>query len=212
MGTRKTYREYWKRMLNYDYEKEYNIYKYLCGGMRHKWQEKKIAEERRFKTYSDWKEYVMTCYKTSDLNELKEFYRYLKRGRRIEKSAKGIPNGIILPLCVAAVTTIVTDASWRKIFGDSLEVIHSLVDTYGWSLIVGIILGIIFIVCIILVVLVIFVPIFFLITKMFNTAISEGEIEAFYEDYIEIIDEVIAQKETVIKKNETQKKLEILSK
>ena len=207
MGKRKTYREYWKRMLNYDYGKEYNIYKYLCGGMRHKWQEKKIAEERRFKTYSDWKEYVMTCYKTNNLNELKEFYRYLKRGRRIEKSAKGIPNGIILPLCVALITTIATDASWRNMFGESLEVIRSFVDMHGMNLIVGIIsiiLGIIPIVCIILVVLVILVPIFFLITKMFNTAISEGEIEAFYEDYMEIIDEVIAQKETVIKKNETQ--------
>ncbi|MDE5803676.1 MAG: hypothetical protein K2I22_12240 [Lachnospiraceae bacterium] len=206
MGKRKTYREYWKRMLNYDYENEYNIYKYLCGGMRHKWQEKKIAEERRFKTYSDWKEYVMTCYKTSDLNELKEFNRYLKRGRRIEKSAKGIPNGIILPLCVALITTIATDASWRNIFGESLEVIRSFIDMYGISLIAGIISiigGIIFIVCIILIVLVILVPIFFLIMKVLNTAISEGEIEAFYEDYIEIIDEVIAQKETASKKNET---------
>lgn len=198
MGKRKTYREYWKRMLNYDYGKEYNIYKYLCGGMRHKWQEKKIAEERRFKTYSDWKEYVMACYKTSDLNELKEFYRYLKRGRRIEKSARGIPNGIILPLSVALITTIATDASWRNIFSESLKVIRSFVDMYGMSLIAGIISivgGIIFLVCIILVVLVILVPIFFLIMKVLKTAISEGEIEAFYEDYIEIVDEVIAQKE-----------------
>lgn len=200
MGKRKRYREYWKERLNYDYNKEYDIYKYLCGGMRHKWQEKKIPKEKRFEAYTAWKEHVIACYETKDLDKLKEFRRYLNRCSRMEKSTKGMPNNIMLPLCISLITTIVTDASWENMFGESLNVIGNFAETYGMSLKVGIlsIIGvIIFIVCVILVVLTIFIPIFFLIMKVFITAISEGETESFYEDYIEIMDEVITQKEAL---------------
>ena len=98
MGKRKRYREYWKERFNYDYDEEYNIYKYLCGGMRHKWQEKKVPKERRFEAYSDWKGYVITCYETRDLDKLKEFRRYLNKCSRAEKSTKGMSNALCLPL------------------------------------------------------------------------------------------------------------------
>lgn len=208
MEKRKRYREYWKKRLNYDYEKEYNIYKYLCGGMRRKWQEKRIPKERRFEAYSTWKEYVISRYETSELDKLKEFHKYLNSCSRIEKSVKGIINAFLLPLCVAFITTILTNSGWTKIFSAIQEIMSNIIEEYGENpeiIILSIVVETILIVLLVVVVaLLIFVPSRFIMKDILKTAISEGEIEAFYEDYIEIIDEVIAQKETEIKKSKTQ--------
>ena len=50
----------------------------------------------------------------------------------------------------------------------------------------------------VLLLLIVLLPMFFMMINILKTAISEGETESFYEDYIEIINEVIAQKETAI--------------
>ena len=204
MGKKKRYREYWKKRLNYDYEKEYNIYKYLCGGMRHKRQEKKIPKERRFEAYSTWKEYVISCYETRDLEKLKEFRRYLNRCRRAEKSTKGTLNALILPLYSAFTTQVLVKIEWADISNVN-EVFANNMIGYGWDVeTIMSILAIIWIAIVVVLGLLILTPMFFMVMNIVRTAISEGEIEAFYEDYIEIIDEVIAQKETASKKNETQ--------
>lgn len=200
MGKRKRYREYWKERLNYDYNKEYNIYKYLCGGMRHKWQEKKVPKEKRFETYSAWKEHVIACYETRDLDKLKEFRRYLNRCRRVEKSTKGMPNALILPLYSAFATQILTKIDWTVMLDASKKFADDMIE-YGWD--VEIIMSILFIMWLVIVIvfgLLIFIPIVVMIINILKAAIMEGETESFYEDYIEIMDEVITQKEALSEK------------
>lgn len=194
MRKRKRYCEYWKKRLNYDYKEEYSIYKYLCGGMKHKRQEKKISEDRRFEAYSAWKEYVITCYETADLEKLKEFHKYLNMCSRVEKSEKGMSNTLFLPLYSAFATLLLTKIDWTDMVTVSKEFADKMIE-YGWDL--GGIMSVLFAIWISIVIvfgLLILVPIFFMVLQMLKAAISEGEIEVFYNDYMEIINEVIRQK------------------
>ena len=142
----------------------------------------------------------MACYENSNLNELKEFYRYLNKCRRVEKSAKGMINIFSMPLYTAFITIALTSIKSEDMINTSQKIIDNMVN-YGWDaekIITVFVLICIFIGSFILFLMI--VPMFIMVKSMFKTTISEGETENFYKDYMENIKDVIVQKELMITK------------
>lgn len=97
-------------VYNFDYEKEFSIYRKACGKKlsRH---EIRMIGDKIFCRYSDWSTYVENKYQDVTIDSLYEFKRFLNHKMRISKNYSGAYGAIISPfmfMFLGALSTMVT--------------------------------------------------------------------------------------------------------
>lgn len=191
---RKDYKNFWKQVLDYDFDKEFNIYKYVCGNLK---KSIKIPINEQFTTYSAWEGYVRKRYEIKDLHTLKEFSHYLKLGKRKENSIHGIGNAIVIPLLISGIGSVSFAQSTNAKSSDAWE--QFSINYQDASFRFGNKLAVVLIILAIAIVIICFILILSLmgvfIYKILQSALSEGLEQDFYEDYMAIIDSIIKEKE-----------------
>lgn len=184
------YGSYWERMLGYNYSREFAIYNFLCGQELKKKELMKIPIDKKFKTYSAWECYVKSLYQNGPLSELGEFIKYLNFRKRIDSASSILTHNLLIPLMITLLSVWVmpalNDIPQNGVKIDNLG-LSSLVMEIGVSLFIfllqfGFVIGSI-------------VGIVLMISKaVFNSK----QVEVFYEDYMKIINDIIADKKNCI--------------
>lgn len=151
----------------FDEGRELDIYRYLCGG-------KKKISDCLFKRYNDWKNYITNKYKNYKAQQLTEFSRFLNLQIRKSKVLNPIIIMYFSPIISYYITYLISN------WGD--KVTQKQADSMNSQLAAGvsIVLG----VCVL-------VGVVFVAYKIYSQESMKNE---FYEDYKEIIDEIIEKK------------------
>lgn len=168
-----------KHNFDFDYEKEQLIYDYLYL------RELKTKEEKRLKkyniikndtkkisytTYKEWAEYVKSKYSVYSKDSLNEFIRFLKHRKRINNSYYNLIMAYALPILVTICINY-----FSEFFNESYNIFTNLL------------------ICII---------ILFYFFKNITLKVKEltdgADLQkGLYEDYIEIIEEIINEKNEI---------------
>lgn len=81
---------------NFDDDKEFAIYKYVCK-LKINRKEKKLVKGFEFSTYDEWKEYVIEKYSHVSLKSLNDFHRNLRHKQKMAEAFPGAYTGILIP-------------------------------------------------------------------------------------------------------------------
>lgn len=155
--------------FDFKLELEIKIYKYL-------WYKKAKGLEKkyRFESYNKWKNYITNKYSGFSIERLQEFDRWLNQKIRLRK-----PNHEYSKACITALIscffTILLDTYSSTI--EAVEQMSIAVRMGG----------------IVIVLIVIFCAVLFVTDKLYCFWFDDDVTIALYEDYKEIIDEMIAQ-------------------
>ena len=170
-----------KENFNFDYNKELDAYKYLCGKRMVKRRYKALQENLKFSSYREWSEYIMERYKDYSVDSLSEFSRFLNQGLRNTKPNQKVREMIVPILLTAFFTSVFNQLLTRSAV--EFDVKTSSVIT------------IIVAICLVAVAIVVITFLVMLVTYETITPIWEQEtIRCFLEDYKEIIDQIIQEK------------------
>lgn len=154
-----------KKDFLFDNKREWYIYRFLCDGKLKRREKKKISGIL-FERYNDWKDYVINKYQNYESHQLIEFSRFLNHQIRESKS--------FTPIIIMYFSPVV--AFYISLLGDKLlNVNYTKQNTF--AICIGII------VCLALIIMV-----------AYNMYSEENMKNGFYEDYKEIIDELIERK------------------
>lgn len=158
-----------KDSYNFDYSEEKDKYCYLCG-VNSKKLIRKIKDDDKIKTYSEWKQTILSKYEKNSIEELQEFSRYLNQRIRILEPIKDYKS-----IVISVYTAIVVTGMYNLIMEIQQLNLNSRV-------IIGLTL------------LPLLVIIIFL--RWIINYISDANIKrSLFVDYKEIIDEMIKDKE-----------------
>lgn len=165
---------------NFDFYKEYAIYKYLCGEWLTKRQRKYLNETNSFIFYSQWEDYVRQKYMDLDVFTLKEFCRYLQHGKRMVEPHNEYWRTTFAAIigCFFAINfkEVLTDISWIN------EKTKNIIRVEIFP---------VFLIMLCIVILIIMV----LEVLMYYKKVLSGNLERyFYEDYECIIKDILAEK------------------
>lgn len=164
-----------KRTLNYigenfyhfNYGKEKLIYKYVCYERLKKKELKKINSNQKFDSYLQWKLYICNKYKDYPKNKLLNFSRYLNQRVKRAKPFKEYTS-IFITACLSCLITELVDTLIKT---------EDLSDYPLWSKIF----------CL----LIVFISMFYIIYEMIKSMSDNNFKENFFNDYKEIIDEML---------------------
>lgn len=149
----------------FDNKREWYIYCFLCDGKLKRREKRKISG-LLFERYNDWKDYITNKYQNYDSHQLIEFSRFLNHQIRESKS--------FTPIIIMYFSPVI--AYYISFWGDKLNESYTIGD-----------------------ILVKFISIIgclaFLIAVAYKTYSEESMKNGFYEDYKEIIDELIERKD-----------------
>lgn len=98
--TKRNLKSIGKQNFNFDYDLEENIYFNLCAYPL-KFRHKNLSSNLQFKSYHQWKQYIVEKYNKYDRIGLIEFEKYLNQLVRLEKPIKEYWNIIITALLSA---------------------------------------------------------------------------------------------------------------
>ncbi len=190
-------KEYWKNAIGFDIKKEFLIYQFLCGKLRWAREVKKIDEEKRFTEYKSWRKYVEGNLTECDTDRLMEFYHFLKL-REIECNIDiGMDTSLWLPVMVTLFAGIMvqcilmmSEAGTSIDFGFIQELMQKGLSGILWACI-GLIVILFFIV--IILAFVTLMPLVLLYTVV-KPHIKSKYMIAFWRDYLEITEAVMAEK------------------
>lgn len=173
---KRKYATYWKETAGFDCQKELHIYKFLCGRrMRHK-PEVKYCFTRK----EDWKKYVYSQYADRSVEQLQNFLFYLEQAKRDVKDEQIINLNYMLPIFAALITgSYISCVIEQAIRMKDIEIIVNPNVLMTGS---------------ILFIFVVFPTVFNGIKSVWDSSNKQY----FYEDYMEIIVEII-QKKTDVK-------------
>lgn len=182
-----SYSSYWERMLGYNYDTEFAIYNFLCDRKIKRKDWKKVPTNKRFNTYFAWENHVKSLYCNAPVNELQEFYKYLNNKNRSNYNTNILNNNMFIPMMITILSVWVMPImfeitkNYDRINNLGLrstfvkEVIFFLILMAQIYFVTGCILWI-----------VIFVS---------KAVVNAKQEEAYYEDYMKVINEIIVQKE-----------------
>ena len=175
------YRTYWERMLGYNYNREFTIYNFLCGQEIKGKELKKIPADKKFRTYSAWEDYVKSLYQNGPLSELGEFIKYLNFRKRMDSVSNMLTHNLLIPLMIMLLSVWVVPVLYN------IPQSCPKIDNFGISLLIlllqfGLVIGSI-------------VLIMIMVSK---AVLNSKQVGVFYEDYMKIIDRIIADKNNCI--------------
>ena len=152
---------------------EYKTYKYLCG--ERIWL--RICKKKRvrhlFERYIDWGNYVTTKYEIYNKESLKEFIKYLTHRKRI--------NGHVIDVCAKVLSALITVVFTYGIWNNIRDINFLTKD------VISIIAGVIMLV-------IMFILLLKTILVVHSLLLKPTLKKHFYEDYIEIIEQIIETK------------------
>lgn len=198
MKARDKYCVYWEERIGYNFKKEFDIYKYLCGNMKRKSQLRKIDDEMRFETYSAWERYVKSRFVGQNPDRLMEFSKFLNMHRRKEKTVDAISLNFFLPFYIAIMAGIfvpdIMKMDWAVLGKFAIEIVNIFMLAQRWVEKVFVILVMVVLVLLIMVFMIIigFMIIGPLI-PMFKDIFRSGLVFGFYDDYIKIVESTIKE-------------------
>lgn len=203
---------YWKNKHNIDLEYEKIIYQHLCGTIS-KRKLKRLTYEHKFSSYEAWKLYIRKKY--FNLDNLKDFYRYLNLKRRRKNNFKEFYALLIIPILVFILGELLFDFSFgfdKLNLGESIRSI-TLKISLSFELIHLIAIFIVTFLIVIIFILFVLLSIY----KPISEYLKADEENYFFEDYMEIIKELLEERmnsdniqddiliDTVIKKKGSHK-------
>lgn len=170
---------WWKKKqdyvpYNFDEEKEFAIYKHVCG-KKIKSREKKRIEGYSFGTYDEWKAYVIEKYTHVSLKSLYDVKRFLKRRKKSGNTMLEAYKSLLVPWIIALLTFML-----------SQNMDLTKIDEYG------LIAKVIFITFCCGGMVVFATIVFNYLIKNFAT---QNLVNLMYYDYAEIIKEMIGKRE-----------------
>lgn len=189
---------HWKETMGFDIEKEFEIYQYLCGTLKSKRKINKIDEQKQFRKYKLWKNYVEETLQKCNGDQLEEFYHFLKLNEMECEMDGGMNTSFLLPFSIAFVSgglaqyiyTICDESgSWLD-----MSYIHQLMSIGLFGIIfavLGIIVVLFFIVFVILLFALLPMFLFLYISKQYA---RNKYMAYFWRDYIEIVEAAIKRK------------------
>lgn len=174
-----------KTQFNFDIQLERGIYSYLYGIRASKNSKKFLDEQFKFCFYSDWKKYIQNKYKNYDCEKLNNFRKYLCQKIRNEKPAfeywkMSIP--VLMSVIISQLTEMI-----RNILNIRYSTTSFFIVATWLSVIIVMILPVIYIV-------------YSLIAVLWDSNADKD----LLEDYIEVIDILIDEKQK--RKNENRKR------
>lgn len=173
MHMRKKINQLGKKYYDFDYKKEKYIYMYLWRKHLSKNKLNKIESKYKFDKYSQWKQYIHDKYnRDSDdsLDEFRHFLNQMLRNNRPEFKIWNIAGTVLITLVVNSLYNYLMLAGKLEI--KNIGTVIGLAIAY-----------------IIIVVIMVFV--INTILKQFDNSTIQ---ESFYQDYIEIIDDMIEKR------------------
>lgn len=187
-----------EKIHNFNSDMEFCIYKDLCTSKDPKKSDMKKMEGIRFKTYDEWNTYIRKKYADAPLKGLREFKRFLNGRRR----ALGVINNwwyiFLVPFIILVLGTYIMDSLkeislFQKLdFGTAWQTFPQFNGLEKMLFLLLVLVGVILAAS---PALVIIFGMFVFIWKMLSTSMENEQEAAFYDDYMEIIDEMIEDKE-----------------
>ncbi len=180
---------------NMDMEDEYKfnisvemaIYKDVCGKRLKREEKKLICDKNKCKSYNQWKDYVRKKYNCYRKKQLINFYRYLKQKSRNEGQMKK-GSELFFPVMLTIFITETYTKIIETINQDEFKKLFESCEKNTWSMVMAFTL--------ILLVLIAFIIVFVIILYMFIAEVLDSSKKKdFYEDYQEIIGEMIDELE-----------------
>lgn len=165
---KRKYATYWKETAGFDCQKELQIYKFLCGRRMRQRPEIKYCFTRK----EDWKKYVYSQYADRNVEQLQNFLFYLEQAKRDVKDEEKITVNYMLPISAALIAGCLVPAGieWMN----PSEDIESVLLVVGLVLLILWILGVIY--------------------NAIKSVFDNSDKKYFYNDYMEIITEIIQKK------------------
>lgn len=171
---KKSFDEMGKRWYDFDSQLEKAIYSHLCWTRVKRKISRKLTEDLKFHSYQQWKCYIYDKYQAYDKEKLDEFSRYLNQNIRNTKPS--------LKYWAIMATALITIAFTSLI--DRIINIKLSADIPIWGMIILVLVGEIFFI------LLLFSVIIQTMYPIFDNSADEN----LYEDYKEIIDEIMRTK------------------
>lgn len=172
--------------FRFDYKEEKAIYKFQAGLKLN--TDEEVRLENQYNTYADWKNYIKRKYKELDAFTLKEFRRHLIQRKRNKKTGGNISAIFSSALISSLITYFI------GLLIDVQQLANN--DASFYIKCIGI-----FAVEIILVIAVAFV-----LYKIIDSFYHDNEETIFIDDYIEILEKMIEQKEKAEYRKKKKKK------
>ncbi len=188
--------DYWNEEI--DFDKEFIIYQWLCNSLP-KRKKKKLKDEFKFGSYATWKTHIMEHCKKYEYVQLIELSRYLNLEIRNSVRFNSIMALIFIPFLITIISSVVFQQLNKNMpYVDIAKILNhlpfsTLIDKMFYIIITMLLLLLLGL--IVFVVPMIFVLIIFYIAKV-NSILELKKI--FYEDYKEIIDNMIKERGTKI--------------
>ncbi|MBQ7944060.1 MAG: hypothetical protein IJ326_08375 [Lachnospiraceae bacterium] len=163
------------KVFDFDFQKEKDIYDYLCFGKVKRKRKKYLNENTKFYYYRDWKLYVLNKYINYEEEKLMEFSRYLNLLIRKIKPGKAYWN-ISISVYLTLILTETLD--WIK------EIQNTMAEPVSIEIYIAVsIIG-----------LGAFAFVFYMIYSLVTPIWKDSNTENFLKDYKEIIDEMMKEK------------------
>lgn len=170
-------RQYWKDKIGFDSKEELLIYQYLCGNIRKK-DAKRLDESKKFQEYKTWRQHVEEILNECDIDELEEFFHFVKSNSRICDNDMGMHVYLALPLSSSIVGGAfmprLLDLAWDKN-------IQLQQYTFGESVAL-------FAISVLAICIIFLAILWFLMFFLKGYINSKNEI-VFWEDYLEIVED-----------------------
>lgn len=181
------YKEYWEDKIGYDYETEIAIYAYVCRSSKSlSKKQQEVDDSYQFDSYNEWKFHVVRSISNKQV-DLKEFKRYLVNRKRTSNSSLDLLNVLLIPIVVYLLGELLM-GGYKVFTSMSMTPINFEGATMQLNILINFLVALflIMIPCVILSISL------WKILKMVITTYSNSTIEkSFYEDYIEIVNRVI---------------------
>ncbi|MDD3251941.1 MAG: hypothetical protein PHV18_05205 [Lachnospiraceae bacterium] len=190
-----------EKTYNFDSNKELCIYKNLCESKEPKKLVLKKIDNCNFNTYSQWNAYVRKKYEVAPLQGLKEFKRYLNNRRRLAGTINNWWNLFLLPFFTTFLCTFIVDSLKEMPIFNLTNLDETLQMIPRINIIIYQVLIILLILIMILLAsspaIIIFISLFVFMRSLLKTSMENELEKVFYSDYIEIINVLIKEKETL---------------
>lgn len=103
-------KKYWSGK-GFDSNKEFLIYQLLCENLRSRTKIRKIDKTLLFYMHKPWREHIESILNNYDINDMEEFYHFVRLQKRKHDINFGIQTSMMIPLIVALVAGILAPST-----------------------------------------------------------------------------------------------------
>ncbi len=173
---RNNYEEYWKKR-GFDSNKEFLIYRYLCGKSRRWPKINKIGKSELFRTYESWKEHIEGIINNYEEDKLSEFYHFVKLKERACDIDISVSASFLLPFIVALIAGMTAPELMKGLMSYAEYKINNWIEFI--AVMIGFIISI----------MIIFAGTVIILREVLLPYITSKKETSFWKDCLEIVEE-----------------------